>query len=59
MKIRFYEKLGYWRWSISAGNNRVLCRSAKGYSTKRACERGFWNFAVDMSGDPSLHEVLR
>jgi len=60
MKVSFYETSGgWWHWTIRANNNVIVARSGRAHRTRRVCERAFWNFAVDMSGDPSLHKVIR
>lgn len=59
MRARFYEKFGRWRWSISAPNNKIVARSGRSFKTRRSCERAFWNFAVDVSGDPSVTYLPR
>jgi uncharacterized protein YegP (UPF0339 family) len=55
VSMNFYlykDKAGYWRWYLSAANNKKVADSAEGYNNKQDCLNGIklvqsaWNAPV-------------
>jgi len=41
-EVIFYRDTeGKFRWSLKASNGRIIADSGQGYTTKRACKKGF------------------
>lgn len=45
MKVKIYkDNSGEWRWTLKAGNNKIVADSSEGYKTRWGCRRAARKF---------------
>lgn len=58
--VIYTDKKGEWRWTLHAGNGKIIADGSEGYHSKEAAERALGRFVQIMSGlDAINYEVLQ